>query len=125
MPYGDLGVQKNMCKWYASDPESRPAVHVRKLASNKDVRASTPPPIASTSSITLSTPIGKSPVVLDAYPTPSTPSNQFILENENVEDEQEKEVAVAPTPNHFVFPTTSNNLTPEILKYRLGGKKLK
>lgn len=146
LPVGDLGIQKALCRWYADDPSTSPAIHARKLqkstsapAPKKEERESTPTPTPSTSSALvdpLSTPAPSTIKGLksDPYPTPSSPSNTLeTLEAVGVADlapsaeveEAEQQEEQGEKPNPFVFPTTSNNLTPAVLRSRLNGKKLK
>lgn len=97
----ETGIQKGLCKWYSSDAID---IHSRKLS---PLPASTEPP---------STPKAKSMAAVDSYPTPSTPS-LFV---DKAEEEE-----IVPPPSQFVFPTTSNGLSPSSMKSRLNGKKLK
>ncbi|GAA5972412.1 hypothetical protein JCM11641_001833 [Rhodosporidiobolus odoratus] len=32
LPVGDLGIQKNLCRWFSQDPSLTPSIHPRKLA---------------------------------------------------------------------------------------------
>ncbi|KAL8292219.1 hypothetical protein RQP46_001685 [Phenoliferia psychrophenolica] len=117
LPVGDLGIQKNLCKWYSADPSLVPAIHPRKLE-----RAATPPPVVATKAEeTPSTPVQSTSAAV-AYPTPSTPSI-LALKADDVPAPVPK-LAVPPPARQMVFPTTSNNLTAAAMKARLN-KKLK
>ncbi|KAM0791901.1 hypothetical protein ACM66B_004155 [Microbotryomycetes sp. NB124-2] len=132
-PVGDLGIQKSLCRWYSDDPHSTPAIHARK----KQREATPPPPSSNSADVEPKTPASK-PDRVTSYPTPSTPSNN-VEEKETIEnlravgavdvplEEPVTPRAAVPEPpkNPFVFPETSNNLTPGVLKARLAGKKLK
>ncbi|KAK4046737.1 hypothetical protein OIV83_005842 [Microbotryomycetes sp. JL201] len=128
-PWGDLGIQKSLCRWYSDDPHSTPAIHARKKQ-----REATPTP--TTAAAEPKTPANKQTAPVLSYPTPSTPSNEEKETIENLRamgavdvplEEPVTPEAVVPEPpkNPFVFPATSNNLTPGVLKARLAGKKLK
>ncbi|KAK4048964.1 hypothetical protein OIO90_005599 [Microbotryomycetes sp. JL221] len=135
-PWGDLGIQKALCRWYSEDPHSAPAIHARKQ--QRQTTPSPAPPSTLAQASKFETP--KSRLPADSYPTPSTPSNGLNVEDQEpienlravgavdvpVEEPVMPETAVPEPPiNPFVFPETSNNLTPGVLKARLGGKKLK
>ncbi|GAA5887947.1 hypothetical protein JCM5296_001506 [Sporobolomyces johnsonii] len=55
LPVGDLGIQKNLARWYSQDPSLAPSIHPRKLA------APSPTKLASSSSAKVSPPPSPSP----------------------------------------------------------------
>ncbi|BGO94379.1 hypothetical protein NBRC10512_002077 [Rhodotorula toruloides] len=134
LPVGDLGIQKNLCKWYSHDPSIAPSIHPRKLA------PPSPTKLGSTSAVT---PKGKKKAEgeyasaalpegdnegeghglgkLAALGGAEVEQEQVIDLDEPVKAKEEAEV----DGGEFVFPETSNNLTPAVLRSRLNGKKLK
>ncbi|KAM0751658.1 DNA glycosylase [Meredithblackwellia eburnea MCA 4105] len=121
LPVGDLGIQKNLCKWYSADPSLVPAIHPRKLV----VRGRTPEVSESQSSEIPSTPETSCSTakLVEAYPTPSTPSIADIKAADVHVPSKNAEVPQVST-KEMVFPKTSNNLTPALMKARLN-KKIK
>lgn len=110
MPHGDLGVQKNMLKWYSSDPLVVPTISPRKLEGIKQ-REGTPE--GGVQAVEVMTPSGSS-TTLGPYPTPSSPST---FEDPKVEPTSPmRSNAVGGT---LVFPKTTSGLTPELCAARL------
>lgn len=93
------GIQKGLLKWFGSNIVD---IHPAKLAL-QSIRETTPE---------------SQPIKVDSYPTPRTPSNAQLTPSIILE-------TTYPRGNSLVFPKTSNNLTPAILKARLGQKKVK
>ncbi|KAK4700799.1 hypothetical protein P7C70_g5443, partial [Phenoliferia sp. Uapishka_3] len=121
LPVGDLGIQKNLCKWYSADPSLTPSIHPRKLLQSKskvEERASTPPLQLQEEPVT---PVGKGRNGMEAYPTPSSPVKEAEVV---VKVKQEEEARKIERVKEMVFPPTSNNLDAKAMKARLG-KKLK
>lgn len=110
MPSSLQGIQKGLLKWFGTNLVNiHPAklalvdIHPAKLAL-KPKRESTPESQLITA--------------IDSYPTPATPSSS--------KPSPVTEVATSyGAGNPLIFPTTSNGLTPAILKARLSGKKIK
>ncbi|GAA5936119.1 DNA-3-methyladenine glycosylase II [Sporobolomyces koalae] len=118
-PVGDLGIQKNLCRWYSQDPAFAPAIHPRKLV------AASPTKLSSEKD-RLEEGVGK----LDELGASSVERKQVIdlaEPDSQLKEEQEEEEAEKIEGRNvaFAFPETSNGLTPETLKNRLAGKKIK
>ncbi|POY76284.1 hypothetical protein BMF94_0479 [Rhodotorula taiwanensis] len=161
LPCGDLGIQKNLCKWFSQDPSYAPSIHPRKLA------GASPTKLASSESAqgrnesespqkpSRSEKAGSKSQEEEVADAPATVPSERAHEGEGagigklgamggaaVEQElvldldrpdegvkQEDEAGDDDKDDakevEFVFPETSNNLTPAILRSRLNGKKLK
>ncbi|GAA5988903.1 hypothetical protein JCM10908_006219 [Rhodotorula pacifica] len=155
LPCGDLGIQKNLCKWFSHDPALAPSIHPRKLA------GASPTKLAASSNGTLDRAESASPIkpqngsttkseeVDSAATVPSAQTHGgegvglgklaalggASVEQELVVDldrpatprkqEEQEGRESTETETEFKFPETSNKLTPAILKSRLNGKKLK
>ncbi|BGP19225.1 hypothetical protein JCM10213_007040 [Rhodosporidiobolus nylandii] len=148
LPVGDLGIQKNLCRWFTQD--NAPSIHPRKLV------PATPTKLASSSSAQV--PPSPSPSRASGFDGKQATEYAVAadvtgdgegegkgvgkladlgaaeVEKEEVIDlgesaegegevkEEDREESETST---FTFPETSNNLTPGVLKARLNGKKLK
>ncbi|GAA5853627.1 hypothetical protein JCM8547_007390 [Rhodosporidiobolus lusitaniae] len=157
LPVGDLGIQKNLCRWYSQDPSLSPSIHPRKLVpATPSKLASSPsdavPPLPSPSPSPKKRG-GKKDAeeeVVEMFASAADPTGDkdgegvgvgklaalgvAEVEAEKVVDldvgeegmkEEEGEQADEGGEITFVFPETSNGLTPAVLKSRLNGKKLK
>ncbi|KAG0658600.1 hypothetical protein C6P46_005720 [Rhodotorula mucilaginosa] len=145
LPCGDLGIQKNLCKWFSHDPALAPSIHPRKLAGASPTKLGA----AATSAAPESPSKSQSDAQTDTDSAATVPSARKTHEGEgvglgklaalggaSVEQELVVDLDQPATPPRtstkqeeevveFAFPETSNNLTPAILKSRLNGKKLK
>ncbi|GAA5878381.1 hypothetical protein JCM3774_002816, partial [Rhodotorula dairenensis] len=145
LPCGDLGIQKNLCKWFSHDPALAPSIHPRKLAGASPTKLAAG---ASANGVRTAADSGREededPVVDSAATVPSARAQGgegvglgklAALGAASVEQDLVVDLdlpatkATTPSPPapqpEFVFPETTNNLTPAILKSRLNGKKLK
>ncbi|GAA5898741.1 DNA-3-methyladenine glycosylase II [Sporobolomyces salmoneus] len=120
-PVGDLGIQKNLCRWYSQDPTFVPSIHPRKLVGSPKKKSTGP---VKKEKDSLIEGIGK----LDELGASSVEREKVIdlsaSAEEPAEDVKEEEEESLDNDD-FVFPETSNGLTPQILKNRLAGKKIK
>ncbi|GAA6025571.1 hypothetical protein JCM10207_002708 [Rhodosporidiobolus poonsookiae] len=135
LPVGDLGIQKNLCRWFSHDPSLAPSIHPRKLA------PASPTKLGATESAQV--PPSPSPAAVEfasaADPTGDSEGQgvgvgklaemgaadverEAVVDLNQPEDGDEAETVDA---SGFTFPETSSGLTPGVLKSRLGGKKLK
>lgn len=141
------GIQKNLCKWFSHDPALAPSIHPRKLAGASPTKLAAAASSADVES--RSKPQGDAETVDDSAATvPSARTHEgegvglgklAALGGASVEQEVVVDLDQPATPPRtltkpeeqeekvaeFVFPETSNNLTPAVLKSRLNGKKLK
>lgn len=132
LPVGDLGIQKNLCRWFSHDPSIAPSIHPRKLA---------PPSPTKLGSTSAGTPKGKKRGEHASAALPEGDNEGeghglgklAALGGAEVEQAQvvdldepaEEKGDALVDGGEFVFPETSNNLTPAVLRSRLNGKKLK
>ncbi|BGP57532.1 hypothetical protein JCM8202v2_005176 [Rhodotorula sphaerocarpa] len=153
LPCGDLGIQKNLCKWFCQDPAAAPSIHPRKLA------AASPTKLASSASAdhrsaseSPSKPKREESGTEEVLDAPATVPSERAHDGEGagigklaalggaaVEQElvvdldrpaedapaMKKEEEDDKEEKASRLPETSNNLTPAILRSRLNGKKLK
>ncbi|BGP26885.1 DNA-3-methyladenine glycosylase II [Rhodotorula toruloides] len=133
LPVGDLGIQKNLCRWYSHDPSIAPSIHPRKLA------PPSPTKLGSTSAGTPKRKMGGNEYAIAALPEGDNEGEGHVLGKltalGGAEVEQEQVIDLDKSGEgadeaevdggEFVFPKTSNNLTPAVLRSRLNGKKLK
>lgn len=142
------GIQKNLCKWFSHDPALAPSIHPRKLAGASPTKlaaaagATTEPESPSKSQNDAQTVNDSAATVPSARTTQEGEGvglgKLAALGGASVEQELVVDLDQPATPSRtltkgeeeekvveFVFPETSNNLTPAILKSRLNGKKLK
>ncbi|GJN93568.1 hypothetical protein Rhopal_006625-T1 [Rhodotorula paludigena] len=154
LPVGDLGIQKQMCRWFSHDPAIAPSIHPRKL------NAPSPTKLASSKSAAVPPSPSPSPSPRKkgetVYKSAALPEGDkdgeghglgklAALGGAEVEqdvvvdldepagkigaaegaDEVKEETSDTASGGDFIFPETSNNLTPAILRSRLNGKKLK
>ena len=146
-----VGIQKNLCKWFSHDPALAPSIHPRKVAGASPTKLAT---AAATTEPESPSKLqqGEAQTVNDSAATvPSARTHNgsegvglgklAALGGASVEQELVVDLDQPATPPRtstkraeeeegkavveFVFPETSNNLTPAILKSRLNGKKLK
>ncbi|GAA6033201.1 hypothetical protein JCM8097_002992 [Rhodosporidiobolus ruineniae] len=147
LPVGDLGIQKNLLRWFCQDPSIAPSIHPRKLTPASPTKLSSSssaqvPPSPSPSSFA-----GTAKEETFASAAGPTGDNDgegagvgklaqlgaAAVEEEQVVDLDAPEQGELKSEEEggeggkaeFVFPETSNNLTPAVLKSRLNGKKLK
>ncbi|GAA5946654.1 hypothetical protein JCM3765_000333 [Sporobolomyces pararoseus] len=127
LPPADLGIQKNLCRWYSQDPSFIPSIHPRKLAGSPKKKTTANGKVKKEED-RLEEGVGK----LDELGGASVERKQVIdlsepkterEETEGREENEEKDEAIENVD--FAFPETSNGLTPQILKNRLSGKKIK
>lgn len=108
-----IGIQKNLCRWYSQDPTFVPSIHPRKLAGTPRKKG------VKKEQDTLEEGVGK----LDELGGAQIERKEIIALREAEQEEKEEEVKLEN--QEFVFPETSNGLTPMVLKNRLSGKKIK
>ncbi|GAA5982003.1 hypothetical protein JCM5350_000609 [Sporobolomyces pararoseus] len=128
LPPGDLGIQKNLCRWYSQDPSFIPSIHHRKLANSPRKKKSNSDGEVKKEEDRLEEGVGK----LDELGAASVERNEVVdlsepktEQGETKEVEQEADYEGVVENVDFAFPETSNGLTPQVLKNRLAGKKIK
>ncbi|GAA5869349.1 hypothetical protein JCM16303_000438 [Sporobolomyces ruberrimus] len=148
LPVGDLGIQKNLCRWYSQDPSFVPSIHPRKLVGSPKKKRPSKTPSSTVKSEgeaekepkkeegeeedRLEEGVGK----LDELGVSSVErgkvielSTSFSVEPKQEPKDEEgqgtKEEEEELENLGFTFPETSNGLTPQVLKNRLSGKKIK
>ncbi|GAA6063962.1 hypothetical protein JCM10212_004810 [Sporobolomyces blumeae] len=146
LPVGDLGIQKNLCRWYSQDPTFVPAIHPRKLVNKPTGPKKSSGDRQKQDSVDqdrLEEGVGKLDELGvakverdDVFDLSGKKKSEEEKENGDNGDEigKEDERGTAGRSNHnddavqgepFTFPDTTNNLTPATLRYRLSGKKVK
>ncbi|GAA5821014.1 hypothetical protein JCM3770_004471 [Rhodotorula araucariae] len=154
LPVGDLGIQKNLCRWFSHDPSIAPSIHPAKLAPASPTKLASsaaavhPPPtpgrvpdgveeeeeVASAATpqangedggagVEKLAALGSAEVELgQVVDLDSVGEDAEMAGGEEAGGIMEEEKVKG---GDFVFPETSNGLTPGVLKARLSGKKLK
>ncbi|BGP50817.1 hypothetical protein JCM10450v2_006743 [Rhodotorula kratochvilovae] len=146
LPVGDLGIQKNLCRWFSHDPLLTPAIHPAKLAPASPTKLASsagavhPPPTPGRARdedegeqvVSAAHPEGDNEgegagVAKLAALGGAEVETEQVVDLDAVVDGAEVDGAVEEEVKggEFVFPETTNGLTPGVLKARLGGKKLK
>jgi DNA-3-methyladenine glycosylase II len=113
-----------LCRWYSQDPSFVPSIHPRKLVGSptKKRNSDTKP---KKEEDRLEEGVGK----LDELGGAQV-EREEVIDLAEPKQEVEDETAVKQDGDEienvdFVFPETSNGLTPQALKNRLAGKKIK
>ncbi|GAA6019187.1 hypothetical protein JCM11491_001410 [Sporobolomyces phaffii] len=165
LPVGDLGIQKNLCRWYSYDPSFVPSIHPRKLVGTPskeskqkqkqkpkqerdgagegegdEEEAAAAAAEEEKDEVKIEAGVGK----LDELGAASVERDRVVRLDEatvakhsaddDAQDEEEKQGEAAPSSSSSssstaataaAFPATSNGLTPQVLKSRLAGNKVK